>query len=173
MYLPNVWRYIPYSYEVDRELWAFLWVLNQHKKGSSKDKHSIHKSYNKTGLGYYKSMHKWIVLTFISSLTMMRFEPMISQGDCFCRLSCNVAWTHSSIFLLFVPFISHRAPPPYSWYHPLRKKNTIHKVITMLATSKNVLFPGHNHLLITGADDKTLWLLPEHQRCDVYWNIPA
>ena len=35
----------------------------------------------------------------------------------------------------------------------LRKKATIHQVTTMLATSKNVLFPGHNHLLTTGADD--------------------
>ena len=26
----------------------------------------------------------------------------------------------------------------------------------MLATSKNVLFPGHNHLLTTGTDDQTL-----------------
>ena len=26
----------------------------------------------------------------------------------------------------------------------------------MLATSKNVLFPGHNHLLTTGADDPSL-----------------
>ena len=26
----------------------------------------------------------------------------------------------------------------------------------MLATSKNILFPGHNHLLTTGADDPTL-----------------
>ena len=34
----------------------------------------------------------------------------------------------------------------------------------MLATSKNVLFPGHNHLLTTGTDDPTLWLLPKHQR---------
>ena len=31
-----------------------------------------------------------------------------------------------------------------------------HHVTTMLATSKNVLFPGHNHLLTTGADDSTL-----------------
>ena len=31
----------------------------------------------------------------------------------------------------------------------------------MLATSKNVLFPGHNHLLTTGTDDPTLWLSPE------------
>ena len=28
----------------------------------------------------------------------------------------------------------------------------------MLATSNNVLFPGHNHLLTTGADDPSLWL---------------
>ena len=31
----------------------------------------------------------------------------------------------------------------------------------MLATSKNVLFQGHNHLLTTGTDDPTLWLSPE------------
>ena len=36
------------------------------------------------------------------------------------------------------------------------KKATIHQLTTMLATSKNVLFPGHNHLLTTGADDPTL-----------------
>ena len=35
---------------------------------------------------------------------------------------------------------------------PLSKKATIHQVTTMLSTSKNVLFPGHNHLLATGAD---------------------
>ena len=33
----------------------------------------------------------------------------------------------------------------------------------MLATSKSVLVPGHNHLLTTGTDDPTLWLSPEHQ----------
>ena len=32
----------------------------------------------------------------------------------------------------------------------------IHQVTTMLATSKNVLFPCHNHLLTTGADDPSL-----------------
>ena len=36
------------------------------------------------------------------------------------------------------------------------KKNTIHQVTTMLAISKNVLFPRHNHLLTTGADDPSL-----------------
>ena len=39
---------------------------------------------------------------------------------------------------------------------PLGEKATIHQVTTMLATSKNGLFPGHNHLVTTGADDQTL-----------------
>ena len=48
---------------------------------------------------------------------------------------------------------------PYTIHFALRhsaKKATIHQVTTMLATSKNVLFPGHNNLLTTGADDPTL-----------------
>ena len=46
----------------------------------------------------------------------------------------------------------------------LREKATIHQVTTMLATSKNVLFLGHNHLLTTGTDDLTLCLSYERQR---------
>ena len=42
----------------------------------------------------------------------------------------------------------------------LGKQVTMHQVTTMLATSKNVPFPGHNHLLTwlvtTGADDPSL-----------------
>ena len=41
------------------------------------------------------------------------------------------------------------------------QKNTIHRVTTMLSTSKNVLFPGHNHLLTTGADNLTLNYHPD------------
>ena len=37
-----------------------------------------------------------------------------------------------------------------------KKPLYIHQLTTMLSTSKNVLFPGHNHLLTTGADDLTL-----------------
>ena len=33
---------------------------------------------------------------------------------------------------------------------------TIHQVIAMLATLKNVLFPGHNHLLNTCTDGPSL-----------------
>ena len=36
----------------------------------------------------------------------------------------------------------------------------------MVAISKNVLFPGHNHLLTTDTDDPTLWLSCEHQQHD-------
>ena len=38
----------------------------------------------------------------------------------------------------------------------------------MLATSKNVLFPGHNHLLTTHIDNLTLWLSPERQCLEAY-----
>ena len=41
-----------------------------------------------------------------------------------------------------------------SSYNTLHPENTIHPVTTMLANSKNVLFPGPSHLLLTtGADD--------------------
>ena len=42
----------------------------------------------------------------------------------------------------------------------LGKKATIYHLTTMLSTSKNVLFPGHNHLLTTGADDPSPELSP-------------
>ena len=36
------------------------------------------------------------------------------------------------------------------------QKATIHQVTAMLTTSTNVLFPGQNHLLTTGAHDPSL-----------------
>ena len=36
------------------------------------------------------------------------------------------------------------------------KEATIHQLTTMLSTSKNVLFIGHNRLLTTSADDLIL-----------------
>ena len=36
------------------------------------------------------------------------------------------------------------------------QKATIQEVTTMLATSKNILFPGHNHLLTAGTDNPSL-----------------
>ena len=40
--------------------------------------------------------------------------------------------------------------------YSLGKKDTIHQVTKMLATSWNVLFPGHNHQLNTSTDDPSL-----------------
>ena len=58
----------------------------------------------------------------------------------------------------------------HSYMH-CTKKATIHHVTTMLVTSKNVIFPGYNHLLTTGTDDPTLWLSPERWRVKghEYW----
>ena len=42
------------------------------------------------------------------------------------------------------------------WVDHTAQKFTIHQVTTMLATSKTVVFPGHNHLLTTSGDDLTL-----------------
>ena len=43
------------------------------------------------------------------------------------------------------------------WNVSLDKKATIHQLTTMLSTSKNVLFPGQNHLITSGADDPSLY----------------
>ena len=40
----------------------------------------------------------------------------------------------------------------YIYQYHGAKKNTIRQLTTMLVTSKNVLFPGHNHLLTNDAD---------------------
>ena len=49
---------------------------------------------------------------------------------------------------------------------PVRKKATIHQEPTMLATSENVLFSGHNHLLTTGTDDQDFGYLPSASEGD-------
>ena len=38
----------------------------------------------------------------------------------------------------------------------ITQKATIHQVTTMLSSSNNVLFPGHNHLPTTSTDDPSL-----------------
>ena len=69
-----------------------------------------------------------------------------------------------TILLNMIFFIGK--PYSYIWTNAttLRKKAIIYQGTTMLATSKNVLFPGHNHLLTTGADDPSLtgaWAITE------------
>ena len=51
--------------------------------------------------------------------------------------------------------------------HHTHPKNPIHQVTTLLATSKDILFPGHNHLLTTSASylaiDHLHWRSANHQ----------
>ena len=47
--------------------------------------------------------------------------------------------------------------------HSQRKQATIHQLTTMLSTPKNVLFPGHNHLLTTGAGAWAIIKVKGHQ----------
>ena len=67
----------------------------------------------------------------------------------------NMMKDHLNMFSVF-NLLEWLVPGEPMWAVTLVKKATIHQVTTMLATSKNVLFPGHNHLLITGTDDLTL-----------------
>ena len=55
----------------------------------------------------------------------------------------------------------------------VHKKAIIHQLTTMLSTLKNVLFPGHSHLLTTGAADPSLWLSPKVDSMVVSWWIVA
>ena len=72
--------------------------------------------------------------------------------------------TSTRVHQILIPTHNHEVTP-YSPHFTVQKKPTIHLwVTTMLATSKNVLFPSHNHLLTTGTDGRTLWLPPERQR---------
>ena len=43
-------------------------------------------------------------------------------------------------------------------------ETTIHNVTNMLVLLQKVLFSNHNHLLTTGPDDPTSWLLLKRQQ---------
>ena len=62
------------------------------------------------------------------------FQCLIHLATCF--------WVYSVSSILYT--------------YALHKKATKHQVTTTLATSKNVLFPGHNHQLTTRTDDCSL-----------------
>ena len=73
--------------------------------------------------------------------------------------------TQSGMLIGFRPFVEFFSAPFWGRYvficlFTLCKEVTIFQVTTMLATSKNVLFPGHNHLLTTSTDKWLAWWLP-------------
>ena len=57
------------------------------------------------------------------------------------------------IFASMLDILAVQATYPFKHTVP---NSTIHQVTTMLATSKNVVFPGNNYLLTTGTDDPSL-----------------
>ena len=69
---------------------------------------------------------------------------------------CNASDSDYSCVLTFVTWCSGLFNGPNFCVLALCKKATIHQITTMLATSKNVLFLGHNHLLTTSTDGSTL-----------------
>ena len=69
-----------------------------------------------------------------------------------CVCACDVLLMHAEMWCDKSIIIQHYA-----------KKNTIHQVTTMLATSENVIFPGQNHLLTTGTDDSLALKVSSHQ----------
>ena len=86
----------------------------------------------------------------------------------------EVSITHRDISIRRLMNNEYRWPYLKAIKHQANK-TTIHQVTTMLATSKNVLFPGHNHLLTTGTDDPTLWLSASYMIIKVmghqYWSL--
>ena len=115
---------------------------------------------------------KYYTSQVASSLTRLGFKLMTSRSWQY--ISCH--WDACSSGLAISDFETRKKPERRNvnilccvtvmrtfvtlrtaqLHAPLHKKATIHQVTTMLATSKNVLFPGHNHLLTTGTDDPTL-----------------
>ena len=80
----------------------------------------------------------------------------LRQILCTCRAGLEVNPT--TVFLVDQIHVHTTKTSHSSRYtvRSLRKKATINQVTTMLASSKNVPFPGHNHLITTGTDDPSL-----------------
>ena len=107
--------------------------------------------------GFYTKIHMRIL--FFDTLVLFPFHVF----------RCNRTPQYKMYILLQtqVKKIYKTAQPVYhdtNLQVTLHKKATIQHLTTMLATSKNVLFPGHNHLLTEGTDDPTFWISPECQQ---------
>ena len=88
-----------------------------------------------------------------------QLSPLSYHGCCYMCFH-PARWGSPTHFLSTdTKLLLHKPKPPEET--TLGKQATIHQVTTMLATSKNVLFPVHNHLLTTGADDLTLLIIAQ------------
>ena len=104
------------------------------------------KKERKNGSDFFPQQNPSFLLKTISSISVFVFE-LLTAG-----LEMQIRLSKMHLFGRKMEYSITR-----------RKKATIHQVTTVLTTSKNVLFPGPNHLLTTGTDDLTLWLSPERQ----------
>ena len=83
----------------------------------------------------------------LARLIGMRVDDILYKNSYCCNHSQG-SWKKK----LLIMAVSHQ------FVFTLCKQATIHQVTTMLATSKNVLFPGHSHLITTGIYDPTFSL---------------
>ena len=84
----------------------------------------------------------------------MNYKTHMEHISTFCMSVINLSVSWFGNVCNFVVVVSGCSSTPTSLN--LAQKATNHQVTTMLATSKNTLFPGHNQLLTTGIDDLTL-----------------
>ena len=141
----NAWskrEWVPYEFQVSLALRSFLFSIGI---GSNEVSYFCH-IFQKNDLGF--KIWEVIFLLFFQRLRTLVCKAMAQGGSC---LSCGENITHDTHQFL------HNFHLHQDW--SLHKKATINQVTTMLATSKNVLFPGHNHLLTTGANDPTLLII--------------
>ena len=121
-----------------------FWDKTKHKQGIS-------------GKLYFMIHHSSSWMRAISQPAVKSYPPI----SCHAPNAATVPkYCHIPAKQSFYGHITHEPIIPSSQKLSQHKKVTIHFVTTMLATSENVLFLGHNHLLTTGTDDQTFWSLP-------------
>ena len=110
-----------------------------------------------------RGLCSYLSLRDLCRLVVVVFLSLVSIRSC--SVSFRVSWVvaSSSFVSLNMSFTCRSLNRKYvvkccaahirTLSRSFAQKVTIHYVTTMLATSKNVLFPGHNHLLTTITDD--------------------
>ena len=79
--------------------------------------------------------------------------PSVKTATTKTQTQCAIVW---AITVALLGGIQFEVGNPVHVFVSLAKKATIRQLTTMLSTSKNVQFPGHNHLLTTCTDDPSL-----------------
>ena len=102
--------------------------------------------------------HKWTICMSKHRNNVSNTHGLITQLLLSCYMTkfrCSITTNSWPVYQLKVPKIQNCSLETLVRSFT-EQKGTIHQVTTMLATSKIVLFPGHNHLPTTGTDDPSL-----------------